>query len=284
MFSLLGGRGYTALMYRALAIAVLLAAAAFLPSLEAQMRTMRSPGVTARISVGPGFRAGQPPPPGRFGVMSPRHNLRFNIRFGNSCFTSPLFDPFFCQQFVRNRFLFAQPAWPYPYFYSDYGYDSEGVTQPQIVAAPASAPMQAPPAPLEPLLIEWQGDHFVRTTMSSGGGQMAPDYAAKSYSEKSADRSPMQERSARGGKDAVQPPRELPPAVLVFRDGHREEVSDYTIMNGTMYSKADYWTSGSWTKKIQIADLDVPATLKLNQERGLKFVLPAGPNEVVMRP
>jgi hypothetical protein len=55
-------------------------------------------------------------------------------------------------------------------------------------------------------------------------------------------------------------------------------------MSGTIYSKADYWSSGSWTKKIQIADLDVPATLKLNQERGLKFELPAGPNEVVVSP
>jgi hypothetical protein len=92
-FSLLGGLRYTVLMYRALAIAVLLAAAAFLPSLEAQMLTMQHPGGTARISVGPGFRAGQPPLPGRLGVMSPRHNLRFNIRFGNSCLTSPFFDP-----------------------------------------------------------------------------------------------------------------------------------------------------------------------------------------------
>ena len=78
--------------------------------------------------------------------------------------------------------------------------------------------------------------------------------------------------------------QELPPTVLVYRDGHKEEVSDYTITSGTIYSKADYWSSGSWTKKIQIADLDVPATLKLNQERGLKFVLPASPNEVIMRP
>jgi hypothetical protein len=51
-----------------------------------------------------------------------------------------------------------------------------------------------------------------------------------------------------------------------------------------MYSKADYWTSGSWTKKIQIADLDVPATMRINQERGVKFALPTSPNEVVMRP
>ena len=55
-------------------------------------------------------------------------------------------------------------------------------------------------------------------------------------------------------------------------------------MSGTIYSKADYWTTGSWTRKIQIADLDVPATLKLNQERGVKFALPASPNEIVVRP
>ena len=76
--------------------------------------------------------------------MAFRHNLRFNILFGNSCFTSPVFDPFFCQQFFfRNRFLFAQPALPYPYFYSDYGYDSEEAAQPQVVAVPASAPVQS---------------------------------------------------------------------------------------------------------------------------------------------
>jgi hypothetical protein len=175
---------------------------------------------------------------------------------------------------------------PYPYLNSDYGDEMVEPAPPQIIVVPASAPAAPapPPVPLESLLIEWQGDHFVRTTMSSGGGKVSPDYAEKSYSEKPADRSPVQERSARGGKDSVQPPRELPPAVLVFRDGRREEVSDYTIMNGTMYSKADYWTSGSWTKKIQIADLDVPATMKINQERGVKFVLPASPNEVVMRP
>jgi hypothetical protein len=173
---------------------------------------------------------------------------------------------------------------PYPYFNSDYGDEVIESAQPQVIVVPASAPAPpaAPPVPLESLLIEWQGDHFVRTTMSSAAGQAAPDYSEKSYSEKPAARSPFRGQPA--VKDPVQPLRELLPAVLVFRDGRREEVSDYTIMNGTMYSKADYWTSGSWTKKIQIADLDVPATMKINQERGVKFVLPASPNEVVMRP
>jgi hypothetical protein len=173
----------------------------------------------------------------------------------------------------------------YPYFYSDSDYDSrEGSQPPQVVVVQASAPVPppVPPAPRESLLIEWQGDHFVRSTTStkdSTGLQVVPDYSEKSAAPWSATG-----RSAPGQKNAVQQVRELPPAVLVFHDGRKEEVSEYTIMSGTIYSKADYWTTGSWTRKIPIADLDVPATLKVNQERGLKFVLPTNPNEIVTRP
>src|SRR6266436_204776 len=172
----------------------------------------------------------------------------------------------------------------YPYFYSDSDYDSrEASQQPQVVVVQASAPLPppAPPAPRESLLIEWQGDHFVRTTSAkdSAGAQIATD-----YSEKYAVPSSPAIRSGSGQKNTAQPPRDLPPAVLVFRDGHKDEVSEYTIMSGTIYSKTDYWTTGSWTRKIQVAELDVPATLKLNRERGLKFVLPGSPNEVVIRP
>jgi hypothetical protein len=191
----------------------------------------------------------------------------------------------------------------YPYFYSDYGYDSPQVTQPQVIVIPASAPAPppAPETPIESLLIEWQGDRFVRATQSQkapASEQFEPDYpeqsvrssvpgpsfSGRSVSGRSVPGRSSSVRSVPEQKDAVQVRQELPPAVLVYRDGRKEEVSDYTITSGTIYSKADYWSSGSWTKKIQIADLDVPATLKLNQERGLKFVLPASPNEVIMRP
>ena len=167
----------------------------------------------------------------------------------------------------------------YPYFYSDYGYESEETPKQQVVAVPVPAVVPAPPTPaLDPLLIEWQGDHFVRMTLSqkdSAGSQIAPDYS---------ERTALQPAGPGRKAMTVLPPRELPPAVLVFRDGRKEQVSSYTIVSGTIYSQADYWTSGTWTRKIQIADLDVPATLKLNQERGLKFVLPGGPHEVVLRP
>ena len=175
---------------------------------------------------------------------------------------------------------------PYPYFYSDSDYYTGEVSrpQPQIIVVPAAAPAPPPepPAPRESLLIELQGDHFVRTTMSAQvptGAQAAPEYP-----EKSASSLPATGQSRPKPQNAGQPARELLPAVLVFHDGRREEVSEYTIMNGTIYSRTNYWTTGSWTRKVAIADLDVPTTLKLNQERGSKFMLPAGPNEVVIRP
>ncbi len=186
---------------------------------------------------------------------------------------------------------------PYPYYDSDYGFGSEVAQQPQVVVVPAAAPVQpVPPSPpLEPLLIEWKGDHFERMTLSqrnTGKEQGGPDYSAKSAVRSSAPDSPSAGSRRAARKNTVprlpesvpEAVRELPPAVLVFRDGRTEEMSSYTIMNGTIYSKADYWTTGAWTRKIQIADLDVPATLKLNHDNGLKFVLPASPNEIVTRP
>lgn len=150
-----------------------------------------------------------------------------------------------------------------PFFYADYGLEPQSES-----AAPEVVVLQPPPAPApekasaEPLLLELRGDRFVRV----GSENYSSGYDA-SFSE---NHSPAA--------------RELPPAVLVFRDGHKEEVRSYTITGPVIYASADYWTQGSWTRKIQIADLDVPSTLKLNEERGANFSLPTAPNEVVVRP
>jgi hypothetical protein len=81
---------------------------------------------------------------------------------------------------------------------------------------------------------------------------------------------------------AAKPPAPLPPAVLVFRDGHQEQIGQYRIMGTTIYVNTDYWSSGAWTRTIPLADLDVPATLKLNQQRGANFRLPSSPDEVMI--
>jgi hypothetical protein len=129
-----------------------------------------------------------------------------------------------------------------------------------------------------PLLIEWQGDRYVRYgggELRAGPGNSIPvDYAAATRTA---------EKSGKKRAGTIEDNRDLP-AVLIFRDGRREEAGSYSIIGPVMYLSSNLWTDGSWAKKIQLADLDLPATFKLNHERGVRFVLPNGPNEVVTRP
>src|ERR1035437_7705536 len=78
--------------------------------------------------------------------------------------------------------------------------------------------------------------------------------------------------------------KELVPAILVFRDGHREEVSDYMMADGVLYTRSDYYTNGSWNRKIELSSLNLPETVKSNQSHGLRFQLPSAPNEVTVGP
>ena len=57
--------------------------------------------------------------------------------------------------------------------------------------------------------------------------------------------------------------------VLVFRDKHVEEVQDYAIVGQTLWIFSE-----QRARKIPIADLDVPATTKANEDRGIDFRLP----------
>ena len=159
--------------------------------------------------------------------------------------------------FRRNPFFYGAP-----YFYSDFNsYEPE--YQPPPPPAPQAAPVvQVKTEPLpDAVLLELRGNQWVRVTSFGTVSEQALAPVAQTA-----------------------PQKEMPPAVLIYRDGHSEEVSSYSIIGKLMYTKSDYWSSGAWTRTIQIADLDVPATLKQNQQRGVKFDLPAGPDEVVIRP
>jgi hypothetical protein len=158
--------------------------------------------------------------------------------------------------------------------------------------APSNYVVQAPPKPLEypkslaPLVIELQGDHYVRRTLDESNP--SPQTVSTASESKS---SPQATRPSSARPNSTQASLATPssvsneaPTVFVFRDGHREESSDYSIISGVIYSRGDYWTSGSWSKKILIADLDVPATLQANRDHGVQFRLPSAPNEVITRP
>jgi hypothetical protein len=62
----------------------------------------------------------------------------------------------------------------------------------------------------------------------------------------------------------------LPDTVLVFRDQHKQEVKNYAIVGQTLWNFAP-----QHTQKIPLSDLDLPATTKANDDRGLTFRVPA---------
>jgi len=57
--------------------------------------------------------------------------------------------------------------------------------------------------------------------------------------------------------------------VLVYKDKHKEEIANFAIVGDSLYD----FTNGR--RKVALADLDVPATMKANDERGVDFQLPA---------
>ena len=60
-----------------------------------------------------------------------------------------------------------------------------------------------------------------------------------------------------------------PLTVLVFKDGHKLEVGNYAIVGATLFDM----TPGH-PRKIALADLDLDATQKQNDDRGIVFQLP----------
>lgn len=61
-----------------------------------------------------------------------------------------------------------------------------------------------------------------------------------------------------------------PSTVLVFKDGHQADVSNYAIVGDTLFD----FSSGR-TRKVLLADLDLAATGKANDARGVDFQIPA---------
>jgi hypothetical protein len=70
--------------------------------------------------------------------------------------------------------------------------------------------------------------------------------------------------------EVADPVATQPATVLVFKDGHQSDVLNYAIVGDTLFDFA----SGR-THKILLADLDLPATHKANDDRGVDFQIPA---------
>jgi hypothetical protein len=110
---------------------------------------------------------------------------------------------------------------------------------------------------------EYQGGPTVFDRRGSGASSyVTPLYEGPAHAS-SADNS----SAAAAEPNSLEPPQ--PWTTLVFKDGHQLEIENYAIVNQTLYDL----TPGH-PRKITIADLDLPATEKQNDDRGITFQLP----------
>jgi hypothetical protein len=146
--------------------------------------------------------------------------------------------------YSRGGWAYAAPYYYIPY--GDYGYDYDYVGGPDTYSGP-------PMGPNDPTL------HIIVEQPPVQSYHAAPEEARVATPPPVVQEQPSPAREAK--------PRE--PTVLVFRDGHQQEVSNYAIMGQTVYVLDDR------TQKIPLANLDVSATVKANDDRGMEFKIPA---------
>jgi hypothetical protein len=60
-----------------------------------------------------------------------------------------------------------------------------------------------------------------------------------------------------------------PSTVLIFRDGHRAEILNYAVIGDTLFD-----LGADRTHRILLTNLDLPATRKANDDRGVDFQVP----------
>ncbi len=193
---------------------------------------------------------------------APRPFFGFNngfgrFGFGNVCFANPILcrGRFGTRRF-RNGFGFGfgfpfgngaigAAYWPaYPWDYGDYGYMSANYA--------SGAEQQRLQAEVDDIEQQLRRERVRR---------MEEDEDREEQAE--------EQRSAPAAKPATaQSPQK--PTVLVFRDQHRAEIQNYAIVGGTLYEFAS-----QQTRKIMLSQLDVPATVRANEERGVEFRVPA---------
>jgi hypothetical protein len=193
----------------------------------------------------------------RFGAFS-----GFNRGYGYRSFYSPLlsWDPFYTDALYNS------------------GYPVASQSPVVVLQGPPGSDSVPNQPPAQPLIIELRGDRYVRVSSA----EISEDSGAQVV--EAVPSSPHQTNQPSVASNNVSAAPESPPATLVFRDGHREEVSDYTIAGGILYTSSNYYTDGAWNRRIEISSLNLPETINSNRSRGVPFRLPAAPNEVIVGP
>jgi hypothetical protein len=144
----------------------------------------------------------------------------------------------------------AHPRYPYPYvgYGAVYGYGVPYADDPNAGDQGYDATDDS----------NYQGGPTIFDRRGSGAGSYVPPVENAP--------APHADQADNSAPDS-QPVQPL--TVLVFKDGHKLEIGNYAIVGTTLFDL----TQGH-PRKIALADLDLDATQKQNEDRGVVFQLP----------
>ncbi len=204
-------------------------------------------------------------------VLTPSNNVRFGGAHHFGPFSSPrMFNPQGDHREhhgdrddhrLRNGFV----SYPYyPVYYYDpylYGYDDSYVVNSSSLPGAGTFNTQSqPPADAEHpqyrpyvesnSVIDSEGHIYDRRP------ENAPETAA------------MEPPQAAPSPSSATQQDDAPRTLLIFKDGRQLEVSNYAIMGSNLYLFAGE------RRKISLVDLDLNATRKANDDRGIEFRIP----------
>jgi len=230
------------------------------------------PGFVGGTPVGGGFGAGFGVSSGRIAMAQHGHNGRGFVVTSRHHPHSRFFDPARQGIFFGDGFLDGA-------YWEDEPVVVNEQAEPVAVETRPRTSEKSEPKPADPVMIEWQNNHFVRLNDAQANAASASTIPSD-YSEQAT----KKPRTRTNSSAAVADSTKFSPTILVFRDGRRSEVDSYAIIGRTLYESSADQSAGYTSGKIELADLNIPETIKLNQSRGIRFVLPSAPNEVVTRP
>ena len=165
--------------------------------------------------------------------------------------------PFFRDHHRRFNGGVALPVYAVPYYYSDY---------PEIVD-PTDTSMEGNYGP-GPTIFDRHGSNA-----DSADLERQYDERLKRLEEQvdAAEQNPVASASSTRSELSENRAVDQPSTLLVFRDGHTSEVRNYAIVGDALF---DFSTGVR--HKVALADLDLSATQKQNEDRGIDFRLPGG--------
>ena len=139
-----------------------------------------------------------------------------------------------------------------------------------VVAVPYAYPVYVgDPGVDDSMEMETQEDYRGGPTIFDRRGDGIEDYRRSEpqvRGERIRPEDYRQSRESSQSEDVAEQPR----TVLVFKDGRQLEVMNYAIVGTALYDLSD-----GRTRKVALADLDLGATTKQNDERGIDFQVPA---------